>query len=86
MKDFHTQKYKENISILGFYVLHFLLMKNVFYTHKSICLINTVVLTPILTFFLECHKMSFNVMILQLPYDIKYHRLCQYGHQKNRID
>ena len=33
-----------------------------------------------------CHKMPFYDILWQMPRDIKCHKVCQYGYQKNRLD
>ena len=34
----------------------------------------------------KCHKMSWNVILWHLPYDIKFHKVWQYGYQMNQFD
>merc|ERR1711873_187748 len=61
------KKYKGNIAISVFWVLcKILFLENYFTAFRSICLIKTVLLIPILaylvTFYVICHKMPFLVI------------------------
>ena len=36
---------------------------------------------------IKCHKiMPSNDILWHMPHDKKCHKVCQYGHQKNRLD
>ena len=94
------QKYKGIIAISVFCIFCLILfLANDFKAYRSISLIKTVLLIPILSYFMtfyaiwhmsynviKCHKMAFYDILWQMIYDMKCHKVCQYGYQKNRLD
>ena len=93
------QKYKGKISISVFFSLLILLLATDSRACCSISLIKTVLLIPILSYFMtfyaiwhksynviKCHESAFYGILWQMTYDMKCHKVCQYGYPKNRLD
>ena len=92
-----AQKYIGKIDISVFCIFCFIFFNyNGSLPNRSICLIDTVLLIPILAYFttffcnmayvIKCHKTPFYDNLWHMPCRIKCHKICQYGYQKNRLD
>ena len=94
------QKYKGNIAIFVFcFFLLILLLATDFKACCSISLIKTILSIPILLYFMtfyaiwhmsyniiKYHRLAFYDILWQMTYDMKCHKVCQYGYPKNRLD